>query len=252
MAPARRRGYFPEEIEAFCLSPVAVLIVAIDGPASSGKSTTARAVARRLGGLYLDTGAMYRALALAFLRAEEEPTPEGAARLLPEVAVRVSHTEGEMRVALGEEDVSEEIRTQAVGEMASRISALPAVREKLVEAQRAAAHAHEAEGKRVVLDGRDIGTVVFPEADVKIFVVAEARERARRRQAELAERGEDVSLDAVQDEIEARDRKDRERALAPLKKADGAVVLDTTLLSVEEQVAFVVERVRERERGSAG
>lgn len=234
-------------------SRTAVLIVAIDGPASSGKSTTARAVARRLGGLYLDTGAMYRALALAFLRAGAAPTPDGAARVLPGTDVNVSHaSDGTMHVALSNEDVTGQIRTQAVGEMASRVSALPAVRQKLVEAQRAAARKHEAQGKSVVLDGRDIGTVVFPEADVKIFIVAEARERARRRQAELVERGEEADLEAVQAEIEARDRQDRNRAIAPLKKAADALVLDTTALSIEEQVDFVVERVRERERGGAG
>ncbi len=227
------------------------VIIAIDGPAGSGKSTTARGAARRLDYLYLDTGAMYRAVALAFLRADAPPTAEAARRVLPDLnlGVRYDDSDGAMRVLLGAEDVSEAIRTQAVGQRVSRVSTLADVREKLVAVQRRIAREQTANGRGVVLDGRDIGTVVFPEAPVKIFMVAEARERARRRQAEMEARGEQAALDDVLADIEARDRADRERALAPLQRAPDAVELDTTRRSIDEQVDFViqvVERVRER------
>ncbi len=223
------------------------MIIAIDGPAGSGKSTTARGVARRLGYLYLDTGAMYRAVALAFVRAEAALTTEAARALLGAVRIDVRYAGEVMRVDLDGEDVTEHVRTQAVGRVASQVSALVPVREKMVETQRRIAREQVAQGRGVVLDGRDIGTVVFPEADLKIFMGADPRERARRRQAELSARGEAASLEAVQREIEQRDRTDRERAIAPLKKAADAVELDTTCRTIDEQVQFVINHVR-RER----
>lgn len=229
-----------------------VLIVAIDGPAGSGKSTTARAVAQALGFLYLDTGAMYRAMALAFLRADEPPTEGGAAAVLKGTSIDVRHEGGEMRVLLNGEDVSRRIRAQDAGQVVSRISALPAVREKMVAEQRRIARERVAAEGGVVLDGRDIGTVVFPDADVKIFLVADVEERARRRLAERREQGEEASLEEVKREIEARDRADRERSLAPLRRAEDAVELDTTDRTVSEQVQVVVEHVRERQRRASG
>lgn len=223
------------------------MIVAIDGPAGSGKSTTARAVARRLGYLYLDTGAMYRAVALAFLRAEAAPTPEAAARLLPALTLDLRYADGEQRVLLDGEDVTEAIRRPEVGGAASAVSAVPAVREKLTAEQRRIGHTY-AEAPGVVVDGRDIGTVVFPEAALKIFMVADADVRARRRHAELAERGTPRPLDEVRAEMLQRDRQDSQRALAPLRQADDAVVLDTSARSFDEQVQFIVDRVREREK----
>lgn len=218
------------------------MIITIDGPSGSGKSTTARAVARRLGYLYLDTGAMYRAVALAFLRAGAEPTPEAAAEILPDLRVDVRYdADGEMQVLLDREDVTASIRTQEVGTMASRVSTFAAVREKLVREQRRIAREREQSEGGVVLDGRDTGTVVFPAADLKIYMEADARVRARRRQAEYAERGRSVALEEVHREIVERDRQDRERDLAPLRKAEDAIVLDTTHCTIEEQVDFVVK-----------
>lgn len=227
------------------------MIVAIDGPAASGKSTTARQVARRLGFLYLDTGAMYRAVALGFLEAGHSPTPEGARKVLPDLSVDVRHKGEAMHVYLNGTDVTERLRSQEVGTMASRVSKLPEVREKMVEEQRRIARRVEDRGGGVVLEGRDIGTVVFPEADVKIFLVAALEERARRRQAELAARGTEAALEEVKEEIKERDRADRERAVAPLRRADDAVEVDTTQRTVEEQVQQVVECVRERQRQSS-
>lgn len=219
------------------------MIVTIDGPAGSGKSTTARAVANRLGYVYLDTGAMYRAVALAFLRTATPPTREDARSLLSAVRVDVRHADDEMRVLLNGEDVSDRIRTSEVGDMASRVSTLRAVREKMVEEQRRVGREHDATEGGVVLDGRDTGTVVFPNADVKIYMTADPMERARRRQKDY---GDDVPLDEVYQEILERDRADRERDIAPLRKADDAVELDTTACNFEEQVDFVVDCVKQQ------
>ena len=208
------------------------MIIAIDGPAGSGKSTTARAVAERLGYLYLDTGAMYRAVALAFLRAGAEPTPEGAEALLPQLRLDVRHEGGAMHVVLGGEDVTGAIRTQDVGGMASRVSALPQVRERLVREQQRTGQAASEAGGGVVLDGRDIGTVVFPEADVKVFMVADADVRARRRVEELAARGEKADVADVRAEIQERDARDQARAVSPLRRAQDALVLDSTHYSI--------------------
>jgi len=220
------------------------VIITIDGPSGSGKSTTARAVADRLGYLYLDTGAMYRAVALAFMRAGAEPTSGAATDLLPDVRIDIRYDDDAMRVHLNGDDVTEAIRTQSVGTMASRVSQLAAVRDKLVREQRRIAAERVAAEGGVVLDGRDMGTVVFPDADVKIFMVADARVRAERRRAEYAAQGRDVSLDAVHEEIIERDRQDQTRELSPLQQADDAVELDTTDRSVDEQVDFVVNLVQ--------
>ncbi len=220
------------------------MIITIDGPSGSGKSTTARAVADRLGYLYLDTGAMYRAVALAFIRAGAEPTSGAATDLLPDVRIDIRYDDDAMRVHLNGEDVTEAIRTQSVGTMASRVSQLAAVRDKLVREQRRIAAERVAAEGGVVLDGRDMGTVVFPDADVKIFMVADARVRAKRRRADYAAQGRDVSLDAVHEEIIERDRQDQTRELSPLQQADDAVELDTTDRSVDEQVDFVLNLVQ--------
>lgn len=219
------------------------MIIAIDGPAGSGKSSTARAVARELGLLYLDTGAMYRAVALAFLRAGRRATPEAAADLLAGVHIGIAYVDGDMRVFLNDEDVSAAIRQPEVGQMASRVSTLRAVRDKLVAEQRRIGRGHP-EG--VVLDGRDIGTVVFPDADLKIFMVADPDVRARRRLQDLRAQGHEATFEDVLREIEGRDRQDRERDLAPLRRADDAVTLDTTGRRFDEQVQFVVQKARER------
>ncbi|WP_397547675.1 (d)CMP kinase [Rhodothermus marinus] len=224
------------------------MIIAIDGPAGAGKSTTARRVAERLGYPYLDTGAMYRALALALLRQDPTLDPERAREALARVQLRVAWDNGRLRVFLDSEDVTEAIRTPEVSQAASRISAWPEVRARLLEEQRRIGRAWEQQYGGVVLDGRDIGTVVFPEAEVKVFLVADPEERARRRQRELAERGQEVPLEQVLAEILQRDAQDQQRAVAPLRKADDAVELDTTSLSIDEQVQRVYELVRERQR----
>lgn len=227
------------------------MIVALDGPAGSGKSTTARLAAEALGFLYLDTGAMYRAVALAFLRAGVPITPETAETVLAGLNLHVEPGASGMRVWLNGEEVSEAIRAPEVAVAASRASALAPVREALVREQRRIGQAYAGTTGGLVIDGRDIGTVVFPEAEVKVFIVADPVERARRRQHELAARGEDQPLEAVLAEIRERDLRDTTRAIAPLRKAEDAVELDTTALEIDDQVRFVVDRVRERLRGFA-
>jgi len=222
-----------------------IVIVTIDGPAGSGKSTTARAVARRLGFVYLDTGAMYRAIALAFLRNNAEATADAARLLLPDVHVNVRYQQDEMRVFLNGDDVSGEIRTVRVGNMASQISSLRSVRDKLLDTQRRVGGEEAEKHGGIVVDGRDTGTVVFPDADVKIFMVADARERARRRLEQYHRQGEDATFEEVLHEIEERDEADRSRDIAPLKRAEDAVELDTTTQTIDEQVDFVVDRVAE-------
>lgn len=227
------------------------MIIAIDGPAGSGKSTTAREVARRLGYLYLDTGAMYRAVALSFIRQHEKPTQEAADRILPSIHIDLRHSDDGLRVELNGEDVSSAIRKLHVTELVSDVAALPRVREKLVDEQRRIARSHEEEGGRAVLDGRDIGTVVFPDADVKVFMVADDRTRARRRRDELAQQGEDVDLGDVLKEIRRRDERDSTRAAAPLRKAEDAIEINTTNLTIEDQVNLVIKVVQERQNLSA-
>lgn len=221
------------------------MIITIDGPAGSGKSTTARRSAARLGYVYLDTGAMYRAVALGFLRADRPPASEHAQKVLADLALDVQYEGDDMRVFLADEDVTRKIRTSEVGTAASEVSSIRAVRERLVREQRRIGFEQEERQGGVVLDGRDTGTVVFPDADVKIFMVADVAERARRRQQEYAENGKDVPFETVRREIEERDQRDRNRDIAPLRRADDAITLDTTDRTVEEQVGFVVDRVKD-------
>ena len=213
-------------------------VITIDGPAGAGKSTAARALARRLGFRLIDTGAMYRALAWSVARAGlvAEDTPD-LYRHLATVEVAL---EGD-RVFVDGRDVSGEIRTPEIGELTSRLTRLAPVRERATPLQRALAAAGA-----VVLEGRDTGTVVCPNADAKFFLDASIAARARRRQAELTARGATVDLAAVRDEIVRRDRQDTTRALAPLAKAPDAVTVDTTDLEVEQVVDIMFRTIESR------
>lgn len=208
------------------------LIIAIDGPAASGKSTTARLLARRLGYIYLDTGAMYRACALQLLRdgisLEDLPAIEA---MLKDLDIRVEISGEENRILLGTEDVSQAIRANEISQLASSVSALPAVRHRMVELQREMASAGG-----FILDGRDIGTYVFPNADLKIFLTAAPEIRARRRWLELKNKGVEKDLDAILAEIKERDHNDSSRSLAPLAVAEDAIVLDNSQLTIDQQV----------------
>ncbi|MCC6763564.1 MAG: (d)CMP kinase [Deltaproteobacteria bacterium] len=216
------------------------LIVAIDGPAGAGKSTLARGLARALGYTYVDSGAMYRVVGLAARTRGIEPGDAAAlAALIDRLDFALRPEPGGQRVLLEGRDVTDELRTPAAGEWASQVAALPEVRSRLVERQR---RLGDAGG--VVMDGRDIGTVVFPNADCKFFVTASAAERARRRAREIGAPAADLT--GIQRDIEARDRRDAERVHAPLRAAADAETIDTTGLTAEEALGRVLGRVTER------
>lgn len=220
------------------------MIIAIDGPAGSGKSSTAREVARRLGALYIDTGAMYRAVALKAIRAGLTPESEGFASLAATVDVVLEPSGAGVRVLLDGEDVSGAIRSEEVSGMSSRVSQRVDVRQRMVALQRAMARNASANGLHVVLEGRDIGTVVFPDADRKFFVTASPEVRARRRAAQLRERGEIVDEVQLLEEIRSRDRRDSTRKASPLRQAEDAILIDTSACSFEEQVENILDRIR--------
>ncbi len=229
-------------------------IVAIDGPAGAGKSTASRRVAARLGFAMVDTGAIYRAVALAATRCGVALDDDARlAGVLPDVEIHFappSTPDGGQRVLLGSEDVSALIRTPAMSLGASKVSARPVVRAGLLDLQRRLALAPENRG--AVLEGRDIGTVVFPDAEAKFFLTASAEERARRRHAELQAKGDPQSFDEVLADQLRRDRDDSQRAVAPLRPADDALVIDTTgtgLDAVVERVVRAVEARRGAPRG---
>ncbi len=214
--------------------------VAIDGPAGAGKSTIAKQAAERLGYIYVDTGALYRAIGLYVSQRGADPAgEEEVAPLLKDIRLELVLTEEGQRVLLNGEDVSRRIRTPEAALNASRVAALPAVRAFLLELQRGIA-----ERSPVVMDGRDIGTVVLPEAEVKIFLTAAPEERARRRLLEHQQRGEQADYQTLLEEIKARDRADSTRAIAPLRQAEDAVLLDTTHLTPEEAIQAVLNLVK--------
>ncbi len=223
-------------------------VIAIDGPSAAGKSTTARAVARRLGILFLDTGALYRALALRVRNAGVDAEDEAAvAERARGAAIDLAGTADDPRVLLDGEDVTPAIRTPEVSELSSRIATQSAVRRRLVELQ----HEFASRGP-VVAEGRDLGTVVFPDAQVKIFLDADLGSRAERRARELQSRGIAVGRDDVREDLERRDLRDRGRADSPLKRADEAMVLDTTSMGLDEQVEAVLRVVTEHPECPAG
>lgn len=218
------------------------LVVAIDGPAGAGKSSVAQRVAQALGYRYLDTGALYRALAWKAIRRGLRPhDTRYIIEMARETQVELRQQDGEQRVLVDGQDVTEAIRTPEVANLASPISAIPEVRELLLDWQRE----YGRQGG-VVAEGRDTGTIVFPEAPVKIFLTASLDERARRRHKELLERGVNISYEQVKLDMEARDQRDATRHVAPLRPAPDAVVIDSTHMSLEQVVDEVLKICRAR------
>lgn len=217
--------------------------VAIDGPSGAGKSTIARAAAKRFGFIYVDTGAIYRTVGLAAYRAGADRRSESAvSALLPQLEIAMRYNDaGEQHMYLNGEDVSALIREPEISICASDVAALPAVRAFLLELQRRMARENS-----VIMDGRDIGTVVLPDAEVKIFLTASAEARARRRLLELEQKGMRQSFDEVLRDIEYRDEQDSRRAAAPLKKAEDAVAVDTSELNFEESLDCVSKIIGQR------
>ena len=219
------------------------ITVAIDGPSGAGKSTIARAAARRFGLIYVDTGAIYRTVGLAGERAGIDCADAAAVQtLLPGLKIELVYdAAGEQRMLLNGEDVSEAIRLPEVSILASRVSALAVVRAFLLDMQRSLARTHS-----VVMDGRDIGTVVLPDADVKIFLSASPEVRARRRWLELQEKGTPDTYEAVLADLIARDERDSNRAIAPLRPADDAVLLDTSGMTLQESIDAILKLIRKK------
>ena len=217
--------------------------IAIDGPSGAGKSTLARRLARELGFLYVDTGAIYRTVGLAARRQGIDPADADAvAALLPGLEIALGYGEdGLQRMALGGEDVTEAIRENEISAYASKVAAIPAVRDFLLEMQRRAAREHD-----VIMDGRDIGTVVLPQADLKIYLTAAAEARAERRCKELRSRGQQADFEQVLAEVIERDCRDTEREIAPLRRAEDAVTADTTELDLEGSFQLLQGLIRER------
>ena len=215
---------------------------AIDGPAGAGKSTLAKMLARELGCIYVDTGALYRAVGLKLLNTGVTCESEAAvAEVLKNTTVSMRHQNGDQQVLLDGTVVSAELRTPAAAQMASQCSALPAVRAFLLEMQRSIAQSNF-----VVMDGRDIGTVVLPEASCKIFLTAPVQVRAKRRWLELTEKGQKVPLQQVEKDVAQRDYNDMHRAVAPLCKAPDAVLVDTGDLNLEQSIALLLQTVRQQ------
>ncbi len=213
------------------------LVVAIDGPAGAGKSTVAQLAARKLGCTYIDTGAMYRAVAWKTLQRKQSVTDELILDVVKDVHVELAYVEGKTTVSVDGTDVTGEIRTPEVTAIVSQVAALGPVRSRMVELQRRMA----AKGS-VLMDGRDIATSVLPDANVKIFLTASIEERARRRFKEMQEKGYNVSLEELQKDIAARDKADSEREISPLVQAPDAELLDTSNMGIDEVVQAIIDR----------
>lgn len=216
--------------------------IAIDGPAGAGKSTIARRVARELSFVYVDTGAMYRAMALYLLRRKtDRENPDEIGKACQGAEISIEYKNKEQIVLLNGENVTPYLRTEEVGNMASVSSANPEVRKKLLDLQRKLAA-----DMSVVMDGRDIGTTILPDADVKIYLTASTLTRAKRRYLELAEKGISCDLSQIQKDIEERDERDMNREISPLKKADDAVLVDSSDMTIEEVVNTILQIFRNK------
>lgn len=217
-------------------------VIAIDGPAGAGKSTIAKMAAQKLGYIYIDTGAMYRAVAWRVLQEYTPPvSTEQIVSVLDDINIKLSYDENKnMRVETNGTDVSAAIRTPEVTALVSQVAAVSEVRTKMVELQRAMAKC----GK-VLMDGRDIGTCVLPNADLKIFLTASVEERANRRARQMKEKGYDIDVEEIKKDIIARDEADMNREISPLKKADDALLLDTTEMTIEEVLAAIVKMAQD-------
>lgn len=220
------------------------LVIAIDGPAGTGKSTVSRLLAGRLGFTYLDTGAMYRAVAV---KANEEGIDIEDEDKLKKLCSRIRLNFKDNKIFVDDRDYSNEIRKASAGPLSSKVSTKRAVREAMVRLQRSMA-----ENGSVVMEGRDIGTVVFPDADVKFYLDASAEIRGKRRYLELKEKGSDISLTEVIDEVKARDEQDSTRALSPLKKAGDAIHIDTSNMAIENVVEKMVEEIESHQTQDTG
>ena len=211
--------------------------IAIDGPAGAGKSTIARRVAKELSFIYVDTGAMYRAMALYLLRKEvNKDDTEQIGNICQDAEISIEYQNGEQIVLLNDENVNSYLRTEEVGNMASVSSAVPRVREKLLSLQRKLAR-----DMSVVMDGRDIGTTILPDADVKIYLTASSLTRAKRRYLELQEKGTVCNLDEIQKDIEERDQRDMNREISPLRQAEDAVLVDSSDLTIQQVVNRILQ-----------
>ena len=217
--------------------------IAIDGPGGAGKSTVARAVAKQLGFIYVDTGAIYRAIGLKFVRTGKSFTNENIISVLPGTELSLTHIDGEQHIIIDGEDVSSFIRTQEISSAASKVSAVPEVRAFLLDLQR-----NIARKNNVIMDGRDVGTVILPNAEVKIFLTANVEVRARRRHRELMAKGLETpdTFERVLKEAAERDKADSERATAPLKPAEDAVLVDTSDMDFEQSVQTVINIIRRK------
>jgi len=218
-----------------------IVNIAIDGPAGAGKSTIAKSVSKELGFIYVDTGALYRTVGLNALRlGKDTKNAEEVVPTLEGLDVSLRFVNGEQRVFLGEEDVSTAIRQNEVSMAASNVSAIPRVREFLFDLQR-----DIAKKNNCIMDGRDIGTVVLPDAKIKIYLTASAEARADRRFKELTEKGQNVDYHKILEEIKARDYQDMNREIAPLKQADDAILVDTTELNLEQAIEYMLKTIKE-------
>lgn len=226
-----------------CAEQVRKLIVAIDGPAGAGKSTVAKRLAKELGYTYMDTGAMYRAFAWKVMKEGIDLSDEKKLeRVLQDTSIELLEQDGRSSVLVNGVDVTDRIRTPELSQLASRVSTSKIVRERMVELQRdMGSHGG------VVAEGRDIGTVVFPNAEVKVFLDASSGERARRRFEELRSQGREVTVEETLEEMEQRDRRDRERDVAPLRKAEDAVVIDSTQAGVDGVVGRIMQEIKRKQ-----